>query len=1025
MSGLWRLFPGVRTAERGRLLFFLSLYGLLSLAQTIGLVGAEAVYLGREGAEALPLAFVIAATATVFASLLYAVVVGRTRNDSLYAALFGGAGLALIASMSASDAPLFALLVFCGWFAIGAVLHNHYWTFAADFFDTLTSKRLFPLIMVGGSVGGAVGGGLAAALTRFVPAEALIAGWGILLVAAAILLRAVRAQLRRWGPLGFEEADEASVEGLRSALRFARRSPMSRWLVISALAMVMALFVSQFLYSRIFVDRFPDTQALAAFLGTFLLVSNAVEIAVETVFTRWLIQRFGLPTANLVHPLLTFGSFGWLAIDFSLAPAIATRVNDELVENAMATPVRNLVYNALPIRLRGRMRAFLEGIVVYSGMAVAGAALMLFPAGATTAELRVLCTLGAFLSVMYLVANLRVRRAYVGTLVEELRAGRLDLRDVGDVLGGFGSARLRDLWSDLLGREVTGSASALVELAPLMAERQLVEPLAAATAHPEPQVRLAAVDALARIREDAARTAVLGALDDTEPEIRASAVRALRHDGGQVAQRVLRGCLSDEDPDVRAEAALAFDEEGAEVLEPLARSADPSEARAALERVPPPLQWLARERVGDPDPEISATALAALERVGAAQSLPADQIAPLVEHDAPEVRMAALGVLAAQGTETAARAIAQGLDDPARTVRERASELLGGLGDVGVEAARDYLRDPGIWTVDAALSALGTAGTPRSHDALIAALRRHVAGAWEHVLAISSLGQPESLVPRFALAAHANRLAMDLRQSFRIMELVEGPMVVRSVQRALRLGSSRARGDALEALSNLADRSAASLLALLFESGPLADRIRGMPGFAAYRGTPEQVVLRAGKSDDRWLQLAGNATEEDGDARETMERLLALREVPIFGQLRLDQLESISLAMREETYVEGDVICREGEPGSQLYLLLEGEVTVWASWGKETQRNLNTIGAPTYFGEMAALDGELRSATIVVSRDARLASLEGDRLKELVLQMPEISFDIFRELIQRVRRAETELTNAALQSGTTTAKEEA
>ena len=1025
MSGLWRFLPGVRTAERGRVLFFLSLYGLLGLAQTVGLVGSEAIFLGRVGAEALPETFVVASIATVFASLAYAIVVGRTRNDSLFVTMLVGAGVVLAAAAVFSGALFFPFLVFCAWFTAQAVFLNHYWTFAADFFDTLASKRLFPLFTIGGSVGGALGGGIAAGLSTALPAEALIAVWGLLLLTTGLLLRASRGLIRRWGPLGYEESDEASVEGLRSALRYARRSPMSRWLVVSALAMVMALFVSQFLYSGAFVDRFPDPEALAVFFGTFLLVTNSIEVVVEAGFTRWLIQRFGLPTANLVHPLLTLGSFGWLAVDFSLAPAVAARVNRELVENALAAPVRNLVYNALPLRLRGRMRALLEGIVVYSGMAVAGAALLLMPGQAGVTELRFLCGLGAILAVLYLLANLKVRRAYLGTLTEELRAGRLDLRDVGNVLGGFGAARLTELWHDLLGRELTGSASALVELAPLLAERGLIEPLAQATEHPEPQVRRAALKALSRSTDEAARAAVLGALDDSEPDVRVTAVGALRDDGGQVAQRVLRTCLTDEDPGVRAEAALAFDKEGIEVLEPLARSTASEEAVAALERLPAPLQWLARERVGDSDPEICAAALSALERVGAAQSLPTEQIAPFVEHQSAQVRKAAITVLTAQGTETAARAIAQALDDPVRSIRERASELLGRLGDLGVEAARDYLRAPGLWTVDAALASLGAAGTPRSRDALVAALRRHVAAAWEHVLAITSLGQPVQLTPRFAVAAHANRLSVDLRLSFRIMELLEGPIVVRSVQRALRLGTPRARGDALEALSNLGDRPAASLLALLHETGPLEDRIRGVPDLAAYQGRSAELVLRAQNSEDRWLRLAGDATEEDGESYETMERLLALREVPIFGQLRLDQLESISLAMHEETYVPGDVICREGEPGSQLYLLLEGEVGVWASWGEATQRNLNTISAPAYFGEMAALDGEQRSATIVVSHAARLASLEGDRLKELVLQMPEISFDIFRELIQRVRRAETELTNAALPNQTPRPEEDA
>jgi CRP-like cAMP-binding protein len=144
-----------------------------------------------------------------------------------------------------------------------------------------------------------------------------------------------------------------------------------------------------------------------------------------------------------------------------------------------------------------------------------------------------------------------------------------------------------------------------------------------------------------------------------------------------------------------------------------------------------------------------------------------------------------------------------------------------------------------------------------------------------------------------------------------------------------------------------------------------------------------------------------------------MERLLALREVPIFAQLRLDQLESIHRAMRDEAYVRGEVIVREGEPGHELYLLLEGEVEVWAGFGGPAPKLLNRLAAVSYFGEMAVLDDETRTATIVVTKDARVASLAGERLKDLIFSMPEIAFEIFREIIARVRRAERRLAEPA------------
>src|SRR5690606_34174332 len=127
---------------------------LLTLAQTLGLAGAEALFLARLGAARLPETFVLASATTVGASLLYAVRVGRARNDRVLAelALLAAAGVAgaALALAAGSVAALPALL--CLFFAAQAVLVSHFWTFAGDFFDTLAAKRLVPLFTVAMSV---------------------------------------------------------------------------------------------------------------------------------------------------------------------------------------------------------------------------------------------------------------------------------------------------------------------------------------------------------------------------------------------------------------------------------------------------------------------------------------------------------------------------------------------------------------------------------------------------------------------------------------------------------------------------------------------------------------------------------------------------------------------------------------------------------------------------------------------------------------------------------------------------------
>ena len=80
----WRFAPDVRSHERSRFLFFAGLVALGSAAQTLGLVGSEALFLSRFGVSKLPETFIAAAAVTVLGTLGYAASVGRLRNDWLF-----------------------------------------------------------------------------------------------------------------------------------------------------------------------------------------------------------------------------------------------------------------------------------------------------------------------------------------------------------------------------------------------------------------------------------------------------------------------------------------------------------------------------------------------------------------------------------------------------------------------------------------------------------------------------------------------------------------------------------------------------------------------------------------------------------------------------------------------------------------------------------------------------------------------------------------------------------------------------
>ncbi len=999
---VWRLLPDVRGHERQRFLFFGGILLMGSTAQTLGLVGAESLFLARFGAEQLPAVFIAASLTTVAGSMLYAAFVGRSRNDDLFVWMLTGTALVLVGAAvgAASGVREVVPALFCLYFLLQSVFMNHFFTFAVDYFDSSASKRLFPLFTIGSSLGGAAGGGIGVLIARSFGTTRLIAAWAVMFALCALVMRLNRRSLRRWGPLELEEADETSVEGMRGALRYLRRSALGRVLVLSALGMVLALFVGQYLYSQIFAEAFPNPADLATFFGVYLAVTNVIEIGVALVVTPFLIRRFGVASANLIHPVLTFATYAGLAVEQGLPSGIAARVNKELIDNSLGFPIRSLVYNAMPVRLRGRMRAFLEGIVVYAGMSAAGALLLLMG----RPDPLWLCAAGAAAALVFLLANLLARREYLRALVSQLRTGRLDLAEIGDQLGGWEAVRLAELWEQMLRGEGTRPSRSLLEIIPNLAQRGIVAPLIRELGHPSPEVRRSCVVALAAVEGDAVDAALDRALGDADARVRLAALRAL---AARPSQARFEALLDDPAPEVRAEAACHSAERGVAALEAMLAAADPVVVRAALGVASPPLLDAVGTRLRDPDPAVRAAALEAAARIAPRPPLPEEEIFDAARDPDPRVRRAAALLLANLEGDKAPSALASALADPAGEVAHTAETLLGGLGEEGIEAVLPHLHSEVERAVECALRVLAAAG---ARDRLQRHLRERVRQLWYEVISFQHLPDSGGLAARFLRAAYQDAILRDGRLAFRVLELLEDRKVIAKVEKSLRHRSTRLRGDALEVLSNLGDRSAAQLLVLLHEAGPLSEKIRGVERLIPAPRSSEDVIDASLRSDLRFVRMGARAhdlaTGESAPEEETMERLLALKQVPLFSQLSLEQLEAVLRIAKEQEYTASEVICREGDLGGVLYLLIEGSVQVYKDHGTPSERLLNTLPEGSYFGEMAILDDEPRSATVVTNRACRLLCLEGASLKELIQQMPQISFEIFRVLTARVRAAE-------------------
>ncbi len=139
----------------------------------------------------------------------------------------------------------------------------------------------------------------------------------------------------------------------------------------------------------------------------------------------------------------------------------------------------------------------------------------------------------------------------------------------------------------------------------------------------------------------------------------------------------------------------------------------------------------------------------------------------------------------------------------------------------------------------------------------------------------------------------------------------------------------------------------------------------------------------------------------------TIEKVLLLQRVPVFAKVSGDDLVALARVSPVVQMKSGDVIFREGEPGTAMYLILAGRVRLSLK-----ARELSELTDNDVFGEMAIFDQEPRGVTATVTADTELLRVSAEHFHEAVRESSEIAEAVIQVLNRRLREADRRLANA-------------
>lgn len=124
--------------------------------------------------------------------------------------------------------------------------------------------------------------------------------------------------------------------------------------------------------------------------------------------------------------------------------------------------------------------------------------------------------------------------------------------------------------------------------------------------------------------------------------------------------------------------------------------------------------------------------------------------------------------------------------------------------------------------------------------------------------------------------------------------------------------------------------------------------------------------------------------------------------------------EILGKAGKKRLYAKNTIILNEGDPSSGLYVIHSGRLKAFLADERGREIVLNIMEPGDYFGEMALIDNELRSASVMTMEDSQLTLVTKENFNDCLAVNPELAAQLMLGLIKRLRISTRKVGSLAL-----------
>lgn len=125
-----------------------------------------------------------------------------------------------------------------------------------------------------------------------------------------------------------------------------------------------------------------------------------------------------------------------------------------------------------------------------------------------------------------------------------------------------------------------------------------------------------------------------------------------------------------------------------------------------------------------------------------------------------------------------------------------------------------------------------------------------------------------------------------------------------------------------------------------------------------------------------------------------------------FKDLSMVELADVATLMSKDYFQSGETIFKQGSPGDYFFYIATGAVRIWLQLGDGGARELAVLGPGQFFGELALLDKEPRTASVEAIENCEVWMLEREEFLNLLRNNANMAVKLLQIVGNRLRRAD-------------------